>query len=443
LFTTIKICQELERTDRFIVTNCPLILNIFHDPLGAAVRTQRLCDLLSTHLARNDKEARKLEEQLQMYWTIQEYCQTFIKRPIDVSRRLICINEEQSREFWRYLPQGELNEPPEGIKVFHNDHPDRPSRGFILPNVADEMYETVPDFTFRKGLPGVYYVLDEVHQLFSSRQWQKNAPQAERYMSQLRKLNDDLDLVTQDPEKVDKNFRRNATDWVQVDNMSKSPLFMGVTFKGRFRALHYHQVQKPQRFDKPDSTEWYQLGTERRYEWLYKTAEGVGVSGGIISEDSRFKGRHWSVWVIAVLLIGVLAYFFPRMLMSATQHIVSGTAKAFQSGVSRGVAAAVPGNPAYHADMPAAPAPAPQRIIAAYNLPVGAPAPEPVVRRPSSDDGAPAGIYSTGYCMVGTNVWVSLSDGSVCKSENGEVQGFGEKFVRVNGWGKIPVKYVR
>jgi hypothetical protein len=40
----------------------------------------------------------------------------------------------------------------------------------------------------------------------------------------------------------------------------------------------------------------------------------------------------------------------------------------------------------------------------------------------------------------GTNVWVFLSDGSVCKSENGDVQAVGEKWVRVNGWEKIPLR---
>jgi len=60
----------------------------------------------------------------------------------------------------------------------------------------------------------------------------------------------------------------------------------------------------------------------------------------------------------------------------------------------------------------------------------------PVVQ--SLEDKKPLGIFCTGSFPMGTNIWVLLSDGTISKSENGEVQGVGEKFVKVNGWDKIP-----
>jgi hypothetical protein len=439
LFATIQICKELERTDRFIVTNVPLILQITEQPQ----RLQRIYEQLAKlAAARSNRDQRKIEDKAKMYWTIAEYCDAFIRRPIDVSRRLCCLTEEQSRQFWRYVPTGELDLPPDGVDVFRNDSEIRPSRGFILPNLPDALYKEVPDFTFRRGREGCYYVLDEVHQLFSSRLWQQTGPQAERYMSQLRKLNDDLDLVTQHPEKVDKNFRRNATDWIQVQNMSKSPLFMGVTFAKKFRCHEYQQAEMPQRFDKPTRTTWYSIEGNRRYEWLYKTAEGVGVSGGIVAEDSRFKGLHWSVWLIAVALICVAAYFFPRVIMDTTQRIVMSTAGAFQGGITKGIAASTPNNPAFHGNEPKPATPAPRVPQQVYELPPGfipsqlAP---PAFVAPS-DGLSLGGLYCKGVMFDGKYYHVFLSDGRVADGENGEVQDVGRRYVRVFGLPKIPIK---
>lgn len=456
-----KICEELERTDRFIVTNVPLILTIVEGPERMQVLFERLAQLAQ---ARSEKHKKKIESAA-LYWTLSEYCQAFIRRPVDVKRRVVCLTEDQTREFWRYVPIGDFDTPEAGaaaVKVqfgidcpvpetFRNESNVRPSVGYILPNLPDPMHGHVPDFTFRKGKPGVYYVLDEVHQHFSSRLWQKTGTQAERYMSQLRKLNDDLDLVTQHPEKVDKNFRRNATDWIQVQNMSKSPMFMGVTFHKRFRCLEYQQPEMPLRFDKPTRTTWYNLESNRRYEWLYKTAEGVGVSGGIVAEDSRFKGRHWSIWVIAVAAICVGAFFLPRVLMNTMTHLVSSTTGAFQKGVSKGVSNALPANPAYHGPEPvAAPAPAPVATPPAgsaptikMNLPPGFnPSSVRQAPDPAFSAGAdPGGLLCTGvFQYPDGNVSVCLSDGRIAEKSYGEVQAIGRRYVRVFGMSKIPMR---
>lgn len=449
LFGTMKICEELERTDRYIVTNIPLVLAIADSP----ARQQRLFERLAAlSEAKNSRKAAKFDT-APLYWTLAEYCNAFIKRPVDVKRRVVCLTEEQTREFWRYLPCGDFDSPLAGaasVKVqfgvdceppsmFVNESEIRPSMGFVLPNTPDQMHGHVPDFTFRKGKPGCYYVLDEVHQHFSSRLWQKTGTQAERYMSQLRKLNDDLDLITQHPEKVDKNFRRNATDWLQVQNMSKSPLFMGVTFDKRFRCLEYQQAEMPLRFDKPSRTSWYRLDGSRRYEWLYKTAEGVGVSGGIVAEESRFKGRHWSIWVVAVLAIIVASYFFPKIMMNTITKLVSASAGAFQHGVQNGLTGKLP--------TPATPPPIPPRTEiqsaqAGIPQPVLPPwyrtAPPPAAISPEPDLG---GLFCNGVMRYPDGrIDVILSDGRVAHSDDGEVQDVGKRYVKVFGLPKIPLK---
>lgn len=435
LFGTIQICEELQRTDRFIVTNIPLVLAIVNTP----DRVKSLYEMLSARSI-----TQKRYQEAITYWTIAEYCHAFIERPINVADRVICLTEDQTKEFWRYIPRGSISDEQAAkykVEPFRNESTDRPCYGWKLPNVDHKQFSFVPDFTFRQQHPnGVYYVLDEVHQHFPARYWQALGPQAERYMSQLRKLNDDLDLLTQHPEKVDKNFRRNATDWLQVENMGSKHLPFGVSLPNRFRYHWYNQAEMPGRFEKPTRSGWYKIENNRRYQWLYKTAEGVGVAGGIIAEDKRFKGRHWSIWLIAVVAIFAFAYALPRVVEYAVAKATGAMSHGFQTGMAKGFQNLIPPAPSAPAVIPISPPPSPPPSIHWS-------APAPPENRSIGDGSAagvpPDGIYATGTCLVDGNEWVMLSDGTICKSENGEVQGVGEKFVRVNGWSKIPFHAAR
>ena len=432
LYSVIQICAELERTDRFIVTNVPLVLKIASEP----ERMSSLAELIARKVERHDRH------QAFGYWTVQEYCQAFIKRPIDVQARLACLTEEQTLQFWRYLPWGKLTpelfeqEKQYGLDAFVNESSVRPSRGLILPNIAHKQYGSVPDFSFRQRYPvGTYYVLDEVHQLFPARFWQTSGPQVERYMSQLRKLNDDLDLVTQHPEKVDKNFRRNSTDWLQVENMGSKRLFMGVSLAKRFRFHWYNQSELPTRYEKPTASGWYKIDTGKRYEWLYKTAEGVGISGGIVAEQSRFKGRSPFIWIIAIIAAFALAWVFPRLI----QGIVHKTVGGLLGGVQKGIQSAA-------SDMIHTNAPTPSPLTV---LPAAPPAPHAEVIRPvpfagagslvgrvrpvsTPIESAPANLYCTGSFQFpdGSTV-VYLSDGRTAYSDRDEVQDLGSRYVKV------------
>jgi Zonular occludens toxin (Zot) len=458
LLGTKFICDELHRTERFVVTNIPIILKITREP----AQTKELAQLIINELSKRTIPTGKKNEvfrDLDLYWTIQEYCHVWIDKPVNVAERVIYLSEEQTREFWRYLPKGLISDEAAqefGVEPWRNDEDsERPSYGWKLPNMPHKQYQFVPDFRFREKFPrGCYYALDEVHQHFPSRYWQGLGPQVERYMSQLGKLNDDLDLFTQHYEKVDKNFRRNSTDWMTIENMGTKRMAMGVSLKNRFRWHWYQGSEAPTKFDKPTDSGWINIDGKRRYQWLYRTMKGVGVAGALTSEESRFKGRSPIWWVLAIAAVLVGAWFLPRAVQGAVTHVVGGLIHGTQVGFEKGVSKTVAG-------LNQAPAPAPPAV-----LPVERPhriSPRPLVpdvhwrlQSPANsttgtaaagDVPAPAGIECTGFFPMGTNVVVLLSDGSELRSDRGEVKGVGEKFVRVNydgsGFCKIPVHKIR
>jgi len=293
LYATIQICHELERTERKVVTNVPL-------------------DMAE----------------------LAEYCHKYIKQPVDLRKRVRLLTETEVPRFFRFMPETDLDwhEIPEDMPNRQRDEA-RAARRKAL-------------FAQRQGDGGCLYVLDECHIFFPAREWQRIGTEIEDYMSQLRKLNDDLFLITQHAEKVDKNFRRNSTQWIYVRNMGKSRLLMGVGLPGKFRYSVF--PQQPIRNDKPDESGWFRL-KDRNYCKLYNTMAGVGLAGRINPETGG-KRNHWVRWVVALCAVVAIAWTLPKLSMKGltafigvttgmgnkTAHQMvdgSGTNKVFRTGV--------------------------------------------------------------------------------------------------------------
>lgn len=403
LFSVMEICRELERSDRYIVTNIPLILN--DAPKG--------------------------------YNTVQEWCNEHIKRPINVAARVAVLTKEQSLFHWRYLPAWGLTEEEIkqwGLKIVHNDIEHAQCSVAVIPERADVVAGTLTNFDVRHRRTGLFrqgchYFIDEVHVLYGSRNFQKISPDLENYQSQLRKFDDDHTLISQHPEKADKNCRRNATEWLQVQNMSKTPLWLGVTIGGnRFRFYHYVQNAMPDKHDKPDVSGWYRFDKKKRFHELYFTMQGVGVSGGLVSESQRFKGRSPLVWVGCLVALVVFCWFAPRMVQGVIQHVASATIGGAMKGAQKGLGLA---------DAPPASSPVPPVPAQALEPRPVRSAPLPVREHGADYTGQ---LYCKGVVRVGDNFRVILSDGRIAYSENNEVQAYGSRFVRVFGLPPIPVK---
>lgn len=400
------------------------------------------------------------KEHQNMYWSLQEYCQAFIDRPVNVAERVIWLNEEQSREFYMYIPRGGIETD---LETFRNDEDkERLCYGYKLRKREHSQKKWLGDFSplARGGafeMRGVYYVMDEFHKLFGSREWQSAGPQLEDFMSEIRKINGDLLILTQHPEKVDKNCRRNATEWYQFVNRSKQSTWMGVTFKKSFKFHHYEQPEMPSRTDKPTRSGKYRIDTSRRYEFLYRTMYGSSIKGGsdvMVAEEQMRKGWHWSVWIIPFLIAGALAILVPPYLIRGFGHVVGSTVNQGMSGVQTSVSPNLVPPPAPGGRLPQAvnAAPGPVAVPPAPRITwqINKPSHTMPARGRESEnlagnelDYTPADdVYCTGWFRTETNIIVTLSDGMIARSERGEVQGVGERFVRVfNLPRKIPLHY--
>lgn len=373
LYATRQICLELERSERMIVTNVPIFL----------------------------------EDAPDGYMTIQEWCHKYVDRAIDVKSRVRKLTEEEVFEFWRYLP---------GKEVMPNVQRQTPSGPIV-----------VPELQSRQGDGGCFYVLDEVHLAFASRDWSKIGNKVEHYMSQLRKMNDDLWLISQHPEKVDKNFRRNATEWLYLQNMAKKRLFGGVSLKGRFRFFIYSQM--PTRTDKPDASGWFQL-MDKEYQKCYSTMAGSGLQGKLAPEQSRHKGKGPWVWAVIILLCIGLAFLIPKALAYATGRMVGFAVK----GVSHGVEKSLTGNLM------------PQTVTNVSSArPLSRRVDRPDVQEDLSES-ADLGVRMGGFAHLPSGVLVFLTDGSTYTLGDGHCLYVspeycvvdGKKYLRYTGGGLGP-----
>lgn len=440
LLMTMRIIRELRNTERRIVTNVPL--NLMKAPVG--------------------------------FDSVADYCDRKIKKPVDLRKRVYILKDEEVSEFWRYVPVGEfegtkwraersekrfvragfsqeevaargcfvtaVERCSEDWEMTEHDTAFFKCRAVVLPQTVHPVFGLRNDWTLRgfsgaDGADGVLYIIDEAHLFFDARSWQHVSESMENYVSQLRKLNDDVFFVTQHPEKCDKNMRRNATDWWQCVNRGKSPLWMGVTFPGRFRVYHFSQNAMPARGDRPDGQSYsYQLGTKARYEFLYRTMAGSAVEGMMVSEESSFRGRHWWVWLAALVLIGVGAHYCPYIIENGVHSVVMKGTGAVENGVSGAVFAKSRPVPGPVPGSAAGPGPVSMPASRAGGLsPVALAA---VAGMPSAFGDRP-GFEFVGRSVVGMvgsadgGYTVALDDGSVYGAD--EVSDVGRWRVRIHG----------
>jgi hypothetical protein len=375
-----------------------------------------------------------------------DWCHEKIEKPVDLTRRLRVLVAEETIEFYRYFPPmvGDIEQQLRlralgMVKVTKEQR----EEWFALAMKNIKAFESGklpmekitgherPMLQLRQGDGGIYYQLDEVHLSFPARYWQEHGLAVEHYMSQLRKLNDDLMLITQHSGKVDKNFRRNGTEWIVLQNMSKVRLMGGVSLPGRFR---YHQFAiEPTKGDKPQSSPWFNLDDEG-YKNLYNTMSGVGLAGVMEKENSmKKKGRHWSVWVAGIAMIGLAGYFLPTLLTKAAGaglgHALGNFGNAATSAVRKDDHKSATANPSING-FPAVPGGvAPDGASSAVAPPavessssVGAPAVVSPVSSSTESVTNDEVIYCSGYTIAFGKVNVLLSDGRTAESQFGEVQ---------------------
>jgi len=259
LYSVRLIIDELVHGSRVVITNVPL------------------------NLAR-------LNEYLQSKFPAQFERRLINNWPVHITDRVILLDEDDLPKFFTYRPAG-----------------------VRLQSVSNQEWKAGkrPDFSSVKD-GGVLYVLDEVHIAFNARAWADTGHEVLYYLSQHRKLGDDVICITQAIGNVDKQFRSVAQDFTYIKNLSKQRA-------GLFR-LPSMFIRSTYAQPATDNSKAMESGTfsldMTGIASCYDTAKGVGIHGRAGADtNARKKGIHWLVFVIGLPLLLLLAWhYLPKII---------------------------------------------------------------------------------------------------------------------------------
>lgn len=234
--------------------------------------------------------------------------------PFDLDENLLVLKKSEAAEFYRYRSGGLVlaESPDRHILENRNMSSLRLPREKLVEWMDREFEKMNADPKFSRGCE---YWIDEAHNVFSSREWATNGRATLYYASQHRHLHDNVHLLTQVFDNVEKQLRTLVSE-VHVCrnyiNRSVGPFRMRPCMKVRSfygndpnRVLPYHT------------------------DTLYLDIGGIGAcyeTTGALGVHVKPEARHqrgflpwWSAWAIGasiVLLCAAMVGFLPRMFFS-------------------------------------------------------------------------------------------------------------------------------
>lgn len=283
--------------------------------------------------------------------------------------------------------------------------------------------DTVPDYKAAID-GGVFYVLDEIHIAFNARSWASTGKQVLYYLSQHRKMGDDVICITQAVGNVDKQFRSVAQDYTYVRNLSKARFGM-FRFPGIFHRSTYPSVPTDATKAMVEATFTLDVSGIAA---VYDTAKGVGIHGRS-GADTKERKKGLPFWVLMVLLAALLWFAFfevPKILQwyFSPDRILHKVKKVEAATVNPGVTVNTNGmfgdwhnfNPATlqshsHEVQPASAAPF---VSGSLSVPV-----VDYLGKSASDSND---VYCVGYCLLPGDEECYFSDGTTAYSRDGEIQ---------------------
>ena len=233
---------------------------------------------------------------------ICEYLHAEFGETFNAAERIRLLSEGQAANFWLYFGNGLELDRKQRIHFIAED------------GRRSEHLNYEPRYEFAKVHPddnsgAVCYFIDEAHEFFNAREWKDLGKDCLHYLSQHRKLGDDVTFITQHVRNVDTQLRRLCFEFIYCRNHLKEKLpGLGGLFRSipRFGVASYNQEESPSaiqvdhKYVKPD---WKGIGT------CYDTAAGVGIGGAQADKGERAKGLPLS-FVFVLLAIAGLGFHF-------------------------------------------------------------------------------------------------------------------------------------
>lgn len=274
LYAVTELIRELRSTNRCVVTNMAIRLHPWID--GSGVPREGLKAVL----------------------------QRLYHQDYDVEKRVHLLQDEQVKTFfmyrWRINYQGDV-----------------------------EQWQPVEkgDNRFRvEGAWGCFYIIDEVHEFFGTRNWKETGSLALSWASQSRRSGDDAILISQACENVDVALRRVSQECIWVINHRH---LAASIFRQPDMITFGKYAQTPPK--KGDSClHRGRLKYDKRDIFSsYDTAAGVGVAGKGADIGKRARGLHWA-WFPLFGLGALLAVMFGYKALQS--HVIPMTGKLVQFG---------------------------------------------------------------------------------------------------------------
>jgi hypothetical protein len=212
---------------------------------------------------------------------LQAYLDEHASAPVHVLDRIRILDDSQMYQFFRYRGSDaspvDLPVNLEGLPVFPAE-----------------------------GDGGVLYILDELHIFFNAREWKKTGAGAIFYLSQHRKLSDDVICITQSIKNVDSQFRSLGATFSYVSNHRTA------TFRGfrRGSGFKVHTYLSPAVSANDVPVEITSFPLDRKLADCYDTAAGVGMGSGKKADlGAKAKGLplsvlYWAIPLGALVFIG-------------------------------------------------------------------------------------------------------------------------------------------
>lgn len=211
-----------------------------------------------------------------------------------VWQRVFVLNKEQMGLFWRYRGVAGIGEYGQEPILWGPCGDHAKDKGD-----ADPKWESVTQ--------GVLYLIDEAPVKFHSRNFQERSTEFSDYITQHRKLGDDVYSFSRASALLDKQFRLTADSCIVLDNWYQKVISI-FTAPKKIKAYHYENCP-PEKGEDPVKTET-KLIDPQGLSSCYFTTKGVGIAGlGVADMGKNAKGLPW--WTIfPIALCAALAVWF-------------------------------------------------------------------------------------------------------------------------------------
>jgi hypothetical protein len=373
LYAVRRLLDDLINRECYVVTNIPLVLSKVHEYVSARLPADV---------------------------------------PFDLESRLKVIPDSEVYEFYRHRSGG-LTLPWSPDHDAKDDGAKRGTRAEFVEWMKTQSFALMSQSTeYQKP---VHFYIDEAHNFFNSREWANCARSVLYYASQHRHLHDNIFLITQVMENVEKQLRSLVSETYITRNQLRRRIGP-VRLRPVFSVQCYYGVPAPT--VKPYDNPKFALDAAGIAS-CYKTVGALGVQSKPEKIENKGWLPWWSLWIGAALLLAAIIFAFvglPYLGGMAGRAMVQAPAAALAE--SQGLK--IPGG----------------NIDNNGNIAVSKKGPLPssdLRGRAPGDDQSALDLWVTGYIRRGQRWTLSLSDGRTFSEDDPAVSLVGVNFAVVDG----------